>query len=129
MNMAFREKKPVKETCIQTACFFLPFFEAGEWRAGEKSPWILVRKLKNITPDHVRTLAEYAYNTLLRCANTMEALQDIHNDWTITVKKKGIWMETQTMNYEDILPKLKERGISENDFELYSEYTRKWGML
>lgn len=38
-------------------------------------------------------------------------------------------METETMIYEDILPQLEEAGISENDYALYSEYTRKWGMI
>jgi hypothetical protein len=38
-------------------------------------------------------------------------------------------METETMAYETILPRLKEAGITEDDYVLYSEYTRKWGML
>ena len=80
------EPTVVKHTCIQSACFFLPFFEAGEWRRRGKSPWK-------------------------------------------SVKKDGVWMETETMIYEDILPRLEEAGISENDYALYSEYTRKWGMI
>lgn len=62
-------------------------------------------------------------------AAVMEFLLSIHDDWEITVKKDGVWMETETMIYEDILPKLEEAGISENDYALYSEYTRKWGMI
>ncbi|MDR1184821.1 MAG: hypothetical protein LBK67_08495 [Coriobacteriales bacterium] len=59
----------------------------------------------------------------------MEFLLSIHDDWDITVKKDGIWMETETMMYEDILPRLKEAGFTGDDYVLYSEYTRKWGML
>ncbi len=123
------DSKPVKETCIQNACFFLPFFERGEWRCSRgKSPWQTIKKME-ATPENVEALASYTGDCISQCAKTMEALQRIHDDWDITVKKDGIWMETETMIYEDILPKLEEAGISENDYELFSEYTRKWGMI
>ena len=118
----------VKETCIQSACFFLPFFEAGEWRRREKSPWKTLRK-RTVDPDALRELAAYEERRLTRCAEVMEFLQSIHDDWNVTAKKDGVWMETETMIYEDILPRLEEAGISENDYALYSEYTRKWGMI
>ncbi|WP_283171305.1 hypothetical protein [Curtanaerobium respiraculi] len=122
------ENAPVKETCIQAACFFLPFFEAGEWRTRDKSPWKKLRK-RQMNAREIRKLAEYTGNRIARCAEVMEFLQAIHDDWNITVKKKGVWMETQTMKYEDILPKLEAAGFVPEDYELYSEYTRKWGMI
>jgi hypothetical protein len=119
---------PINETCIQNACFFLSFFESGEWRTGEKSPWKMFRK-EEVLPDTLRALASYTERRISRCADSMEFLLSIHDDWDITVKKDGIWMETETMMYEDILPRLKEAGFTGDDYVLYSEYTRKWGML
>ncbi|WP_139652679.1 hypothetical protein [Raoultibacter phocaeensis] len=119
---------PVKETCIQSACFFLPFFESGEWRRRGKSPWKTLKKA-TVVPDTLRSLAAYTQERIARSADGMEFLMSIHHDWEVTVKKDGVWMETETMLYEDILPKLKEAGFSEDDYVLYSEYTRKWGML
>ena len=122
------EQTVVKHTCIQSACFHLPFFEAGEWRRREKSPWKSVKKIE-ATPDAIRELAAYTQRCMEHSAAVMEFLLSIHDDWEITVKKDGVWMETETMMYEDILPKLEEAGISENDYALYSEYTRKCGMI
>ncbi|MDR2493351.1 MAG: hypothetical protein LBD25_07865 [Coriobacteriales bacterium] len=117
-----------KEVCIQTACFFLPFFEAGEWRTQKKSPW---RSLKNesASPDALFALATYTEKRIRSCGRCMAFLLSIHDDWCIKVKKEGVWMMTRTMIYEDILPQLKAAGISENEYILYSEYTRAWGML
>lgn len=121
-------ERKVKDTCIQAACFFLPFFEAGEWRRGEKSPWKTIRKAE-ATPSTLRALASYTHERISHSAHVMEVLMDVHDDWKVTVKKDGIFMETVTMAYEEILPRLKEAGVSEDDFQLYSEYTRKWGMI
>lgn len=118
----------VKETCIQNACFFLSFFESGEWRRKEKSPWKTIKK-EEVTSDTLHALASYTGNCISRCAEVMAFLMSIHDDWDITVKKDGIWMETETMIYEDILPRLEEASFTEDDYVLYSEYTRKWGML
>lgn len=122
------ETAKVNETCIQEPCFFLPFFEAGEWRIREKSPWKLLKK-EEVTSEKIRALAAYTEERMTRCADIMEFLMSVHDDWHITAKKDGVYMETDTMIYEDILPKLKAAGFTENDFVLYSEYTRKWGML
>lgn len=121
-------KPAVKETCIQSACFFLPFFESGEWRMQGKSPWKTLKKEK-VTPDTLRMLAAYTEERISRCADTLAFLQSIHDDWNVTVKKDGVWMETETMLYETILPLLEAAGITAGDYVLYSEYTRKWGML
>jgi len=118
----------VKETCVQSACFFFPFFESGEWRRLEKSPWKTIKK-EEVTPDKLRELASYTERCISQCAAGMEFLQSIHDDWKVTFKKDGVWLETETMIFEDILPKLEEAGVSKNDYVLYSEYTRKWGML
>jgi hypothetical protein len=125
------ENVKVKETCIQEPCFFLPFFEAGEWRVREKSPWKQLKRLKQeeATPEHIQALADYTGQRISRCAEMMTFLLSIHDHWDVTVKKDGVYMETEAMIYEDILPRIKEAGFSENDYVLYSEYTRKWGML
>jgi len=118
-----------KDTCIQTACFFLPFFESGEWRRKEKSPWKTLSKRKDATPENVRDLASYTAARMARSADCMEYLLSLHGDWKITPKKDGIWMETATLPYEKILPKLLDASFSADDYLLYAEYTRKWGML
>lgn len=119
----------VKETCIQNACFFLSFFESGEWRRREKSPWKTFKKRQEVGPDTIRELAAYTEGRMVRSADVMAFLLGIHDDWNITAKKDGVWMETETMIYEDILPRLREAGFTEDDYVLYSEYTRKWGMI
>ena len=118
----------VKDTCVQTARFFLPFFEAGEWRRKGKSPWKAV-KGNGATPEALRALAAYTERRISRGADSMAFLSSIHDDWSVTVEKDGVWMETETMIYEDILPRFEEAGFTEDDYVLYSEYTRKWGML
>ncbi len=122
------ETAKVNDTCIQEPCFFLPFFEAGEWRLKKKSPWKLLKK-EYVTPDTLRDLAAYTERRLMRSADLMEFLMGIHDDWEVTVKKNGVCVETDSMIYEDIVPKLEEAGFTPDDYVLYSEYTRKWGML
>lgn len=126
--MANPPTKGYKDTCIQEACFFLPFFESGEWRTREKSPWQKFVK-EEATPESLRNLAAYTGNRIQRSADVMEFLQSIHDDWTISPRKDGVFMETDTMIAEDILPKLDEAGFTGQDYVLYTEYTRKWGML
>ena len=118
----------VKETCIQAACFFLPFFENGEWRTKGKSPWKTVRE-GEMTPERLRELGEYTEHRLNRNAEVMEFLMSIHDQWSVVTKKDGVFLETTTMDYEDSLPKLQAAGFTRDDFVLYSEYTRKWGMI
>lgn len=94
----------------------------------EKSPWKHVKKME-ATPENIQALADYTAERMNRCVEMMKFLQSIHDHWDVTVRKDGVYMETENMIYEDILPKIKEAGFSENDYVLYSEYTRKWGML
>ena len=117
-----------KDTCIQEACFFLPFFESGEWRRGEKSPWKTFTK-QDVSSDLVAQLAEYTGHRMKRSAEVMAFLQSIVDDWKITPKKDGVFMETSSMIAEDILPKLSDAGFTGEDYVLYTEYTRKWGMI
>ena len=126
--MANPKPKTYKDTCIQEACFFLPFFESGEWRAREKSPWQQFVK-QEATPQAIRDLGSYTANRIQRSAEVMEFLQSIHDDWIVSPRKDGVFMETDSMIAEDILPKLEEAGFNGEDYVLYTEYTRKWGML
>ena len=59
----------------------------------------------------------------------MEFLMSINDSWDVTVKKNGVYLETDAMIFEDILPMIEQAGFSEDDYVLYSEYTRKWGMI
>jgi len=118
-----------KDTCIQTACFFLPFFESGEWRRRGKTPWKTFPKRRDVAPDAVRDLADYTMTRMTRSADCMEFLLSLHADWKTTAAKDGIWLETETLSYEAILPELIKAGFSADDYLLYAEYTRKWGML
>lgn len=120
--------KNVKETCIQEACFFLPFFESGEWRTKDKSPWQKFVK-QDVDAQTVRDLAEYTNNRMTRSAAIIDFLTELHDDWEISPRKDGVFMETATMSAEDVLPKLEAAGFNGSDFVLYTEYTRKWGML
>lgn len=120
--------KNVKDTCIQEACFFLPFFESGEWRAKEKSPWQRFVK-QSVTAQTVRDLAMYTNHRMMRSAQIIDFLLELHDDWEISPRKDGVFMETATMSAEEILPKLEAAGFNGTDFVLYTEYTRKWGML
>ncbi len=122
------EHATYNETCIQTACFFLPFFESGEWRTKDKSPWEVLKKT-HMTPDVLRSLAAYTEHRMSRSADLMAFLMNINDSWEVTVKKDGVLLETESMIFEDILPKIEEAGFSEDDYVLYSEYTRKWGMI
>lgn len=122
------ENATYNETCIQEACFFLPFFESGEWRTKGKSPWEVVKKTR-MTPDALRSLAAYTERRLSRSADLMEFLMNINDSWDVTVKKNGVYLETDAMIFEDILPMIEQAGFSEDDYVLYSEYTRKWGMI
>lgn len=122
------ERATYNETCIQAACFFLPFFESGEWRTKDKSPWEVLKKT-HMTPDVLRSLAAYTERRMSRSADLMAFLMSIDDSWEVTVKKNGVLLETVNMIFEDILPKIEEAGFTEDDYVLYSEYTRKWGMI
>ncbi|MEG0303041.1 MAG: hypothetical protein RR842_10060 [Gordonibacter sp.] len=82
-----------------------------------------------MTPGFIRSLATYTEYRMKRSADLMEYLLSLEADWDVTMKKDGIYVETKDMIYERILPKIHEAGFTEDDYVLYSEYTRKWGML
>lgn len=121
--------KPGNVTCIQRAQFVLPFFEGGEWRDKKASPWDKLLKKHDISTEEVKNLAAYTTERMNRTAALMELLKKIHDDWEISAKSDCIIMETESMKFEDIIPQLFEAGFTENDYILYSDYTRKWGML
>lgn len=116
-------------TCIQRAQFVLPFRESGEWRRKANTPWDRFLKKHDVTPDEVMALADYTAHRMKRSAALMDCLLNIHDDWEISCNEECIIMETVSMDFEAIIPQITEAGFNENDFILYSEYTRKWGML
>lgn len=116
-------------TCIQRAQFVLHFFENGEWREKSESLYDTFIKKKAVTPEDMQALTDYTTNRMKRTSKLYELLLEIHDDWEVTPKRDCIILETETMDFEAIIPKIKEVGFDENDYVLYSEYTRKWGML
>ena len=116
-------------TCIQRAQFVLHFYEGGEWRKKEESPYDRFIKKQQVTPDDLKALADYTTARMNRTQALFAFLLEIHDDWIITPKREGIILETETMDFEAIIPLLIEKGFTEEDYILYSEYTRKWGML
>lgn len=116
-------------TCIQRAQFLLPFDEAGEWRRREKTPWKKFLSERNPSPEDVEALANYTYERMCTAAHLMAFLLKVHDDWDVSTRNDGILLETETMSFEEIIPKITAAGFSENDYILYTEYTRKWGML
>lgn len=116
-------------TCVQRAQFVLHFFESGEWREKKASLYDTFAKNKNVTPDDLKALRVYTTSRMERTEALFRLLLELHDDWEITAKRECLILETETMDFEVIIPLLKEKGFNENDYVLYSEYTRKWGML
>ncbi|MDQ7092236.1 hypothetical protein REC12_01350 [Desulfosporosinus sp. PR] len=113
------------ETCIQRTRLFFNFFEKSK----EKAPFEGIIKVKKVTPEAVRNLNKFLSSRLERIAAMMELLAEIHTDWAITGKKDYILMETETLDFNDIVRTLREHGFDDNEFILKVEYTRKWGIL
>lgn len=116
-------------TCIQRAQFVLHFFESGEWREKKESPYERLVKNKKVRPEDIQELRCYTSERMARTEALFRLLLTLHDDWEVTAKKDCLILETETMDFEAIVPTLKTHGFSENDYVLYTEYTRKWGML
>ena len=116
-------------TCVQRAQFVLHFFENGEWRDKKESLYDTFVKKKKPTAEELSELATYTTRCMTRVSELYALLLSIHDDWEITPKRDCIILETETMDFETIIPLIKASGFNENDYVLYSEYTRKWGML
>ena len=114
--------------CIQKSCFFLPFFEVGAVCTQDVSPWEAYKQ-GNISPDQLKSIALFTKDRIERCSETMAFLMKIHPDWDITPHDDGVYMGTDALRFEDLLPKLSEAGFTGADFVIYSEYMQKWGMF
>ena len=76
----------------------------------------------------MKSLASYADKRINRCAELMSFLMKINPDWEVIPRSEGVYMETDAMKYEEILPMLNSAGFTGEDFVIFSEYTRKWGI-
>ena len=92
------------------------------------SPWDAYKN-GDISSEKLKSIAEFTKGRIDRCAELMAFLTDIHPDWDITPHDDGVYMGTDALTFEDLLPKLAEAGFTGSDFVIYSEYMQKWGML
>ena len=116
-------------TCIQLVRFFFDFYEKREWKPGEKPPLKAVAGAKEVTPEALRNLGEFLAFRLDRIAAMMEILTKAHSDWAVTGKKDQVIMETESLDFNEAIALLKEKGFRDEEYVLKVEYNRKWGML
>jgi hypothetical protein len=115
--------------CTSETCFFLPFYQASSTGSSkEQSQWESYMNAKSLTPEQVKALAGYADKRISRCAELMQFLMKMNAQWDVIPRTEGIYMETDSLKYEDILPILNSAGFTGEDFVIYSEYARKWGI-
>lgn len=115
--------------CTSETCFFLPFYQAKKNPGGkDESQWGEYLDSEKVTPDQLKSLASYADKRINRCAELMSFLMKISPDWEVIPRSEGVYMETDAMKYEEILPMLNSAGFTGEDFVIFSEYTRKWGI-
>lgn len=117
------------ETCVQRTRLFFYFYEKNNLAIGEKPPLDDIVKVKTVTSEAVRNLNKFLNSRLERIATMMDLLSAAHDDWAITGKKNYVLMETETLDFNDSLKILFDRGFDESEFNLEVEYTRKWGLL
>lgn len=121
--------RPENETCVQRARFYFYFFEKREWQSDEKPPLQDIVKVKNVRPEAIRNLNRFLTTRLERIARMVEILTEVHDDWAVTGWKDHILMETESLDFNNVVQILKEHGFNDDEFVLKVEYTRKWGVL
>lgn len=115
--------------CTSETCFFLPFFqERSNSGSKDQTQWGDYIDGTDVTPDQVKALAAYADKRINRCAELMSFLLKMDPDWEVIPRSEGVYMESDAVKYEDILPALNAAGFTGEDFVIFSEYTRKWGI-
>ena len=115
--------------CTSETCFFLPFFqERSNSGSKDQTQWGDYIDGTDVTPDQVKALAAYADKRINRCAELMSFLLKMDPDWEVIPRSEGVYMESDAVKYEDILPALNAAGFTGETFVIFSEYTRKWGM-
>lgn len=104
-------------TCVQRTRFFFYFHKKNIWKHNEVNS-IELRNVKN-----------YFNYRLERIAKMMDILADLHTDWAITGKNNYILLETESLDFNDALNALKDKGFHSNEYILKVEYNRRWGVL
>lgn len=123
------ENEDIACLCTSETCFFLPFFDSPNTSGSkDQSQWGSYMEGDSVTPDKIKALASYADKRISRCAELMSFLMKMNPDWEIIPRSEGVYMESDALKYEDILPALNAAGFTGEDFVIFSEYTRKWGM-
>ncbi len=112
--------------CIQKSCFFLPFFEFGNGCKQCITPWDEYKE-GDITPEGLKRIAAFSKERIDRCSEVIAFLFKMQSDWDITPHDDGIYIGTDSLRFEDLLPKLDEAGFTGSDFMIYTEYTQKYG--
>ena len=112
--------------CVQKASFFLPFFDFGDGCKQCITPWD-VYKEGDISSEGLKRIADFTKERIDKCAEVITFLYTLHPDWDITPHHDGIYIGTDVLSFEEILPKLDEAGFTGSDFVIYTEYTQKWG--
>ena len=79
-------------TCIQRAQFVLHFYEGGEWRKKEESPYDRFIKKKQVTPDDLKALADYTTARMNRTQALFACLLEILQSEKASSWKRKPWI-------------------------------------
>lgn len=84
---------------------------------------------QGVSPEDVREFARCLSTRLERIASMMEALGTAHRNWQTIQKKDRILMETESLEFDQVIQILGEKGFAASEYAVEVEYKRKWGIL
>lgn len=90
-------------------------------------PFDIIEKAEAIGPDCVRQFAGHLQNRLERVAAMMELLAA--KGFVFQYSKNCICAESEVFEAQETKKYLLENGFRDREFQVWLEYTRKWGMM
>lgn len=79
------------------------------------------------TPADLRNYAQEVTKASERMAVMLEILAD--NGFQIGTKKDCVYADSESVEAVDARRLLSERGFADNEYQIYLEYRRQWGVM
>ena len=93
----------------------------------EPMPYDILTKDEPLSPVTVRRLASHLAQRLQRVAAMMELLAP--RGFSFRQDKNCIYAESTEMEAQEAKRYLLANGFQDKEFQVWLEYTRKWGMM
>lgn len=84
-------------------------------------------KFSSLTPGNVRKTGQALLQRTERIAGMMELLA--RNGFTFTGDDGMIYADSESVGAQEIRQILYSQGFQDHEFQIFLEYSRKWGMM